>query len=142
MIDAKQKNMAQPGNYYYWCFRLLERATTPYDVTLVTVQNMPEIGEVKMFPSFPYKTATFQISLSCRYQNFGRFLAEFENAYPYMRIQNVSMSPEGSGRGRSAANQAVGPARTGANDGLEAGGEVNEKLSVTFQLVTLIKPTT
>ncbi len=79
--------------------------------------------EVGMFPKFPYKAVAFHLRGTARYHDFGRFIADFENAFPYMRIQNIDLDPASA----SAANGATGP-------------DSKEKLAFKLEVVALVKP--
>jgi len=54
------------------------------------------------------------------YHDFGRFVADFENAFPYMRIQNIELDPASA----SAASPQQEP----------------EKLSFRLEIVALVNP--
>ena len=73
-----------------------------------------------IFPKFPYKAAVFNVRGVAYFHDLGRFLADFENSFPFARVQNVEMEVAGS----SAA--------TGTSD--------TEKLSFRMEIVTLINP--
>ena len=64
-----------------------------------TVSNIdfkpPEISDKGIIGSFPYKWAKFHITGEGRYHDFGKFIADFENAFPYFRIQDLDISVPG-----------------------------------------------
>ena len=74
--------------------------------------------DVNLLPDFPYKQATFTVAGTARFHDFGRFLADFENEFPHVRVVNLSLD---------------------ANT--PAGGEDAETLNFKMEIVTLIKPT-
>jgi hypothetical protein len=73
------------------------------------------VGPVGMFPEFPYETATFRVSGSGHFYEFGKFLCEFENQHPYIRVQNLDLEPDPTPN--------------------------SEKINFRMDVVTLIKPT-
>ena len=75
------------------------------------------VGDVGVFPKFPYKAAVFPVKGTSHYHNLGRFLADFENSFPFVRVQNLELSPA---------------PRTA--------GEDAESLNFKFEIVALIKP--
>jgi len=85
-------------------------------------------GEVGMIAKFPYRAAVFHVRGTAFFHDFGRFVADFENTFPYMRIQNIDLEPSGG----SLANR----------DGVSASSEDAEKLSFRFEIVTLVNPNT
>jgi len=48
---------------------------------------------VTLLPGFPYNQATVSMAGSAYFWDLGKFLAEFENRFPYARIQNLSWNP-------------------------------------------------
>ena len=60
------------------------------------VFGVPMPGEVTMLPNFPYRQVIVAVNGTAYYSDFGRFLADFENRFPYMRIQNWNLEPMGS----------------------------------------------
>ena len=76
--------------------------------------------EVGMFPNFPYRAAAFHLRGTAHFHDFGRFVADFENSFPYMRIQNIELEPP------PASNT------TGPTD--------QEKLSFKMEVVALVNP--
>jgi Tfp pilus assembly protein PilO len=81
--------------------------------------------DVGMIAKFPYRAAAFNVRGTAFYHDFGRFVADFENTYPYMRIQNIDLEPAGS-----SASTAVG----GGNP------EDGERLSFKMEIITLVNP--
>ncbi|MDX1952441.1 MAG: hypothetical protein SFY81_09660 [Verrucomicrobiota bacterium] len=134
-LDQHQKDMAPPGQYYIWFFRLLDSFRKNYNVQIVDM-TQPTFSDAGLLPKFPYKTAVFGVRLNAPFHDFGKFLADFENAYPYMRVQDLRILPMsrqvGSFMG-TGTNSA--PAQMPA-------GNVSEKLNIELKVVTLIKPTT
>ncbi|MBI5385046.1 MAG: type II secretion system protein M [Verrucomicrobia bacterium] len=106
------------GDLYAWMIQTMNHFKLSYAVDIPQIsREMP--SEVGTFPDFPYKAATFIVRGTAFYHDFGKFLADFENAFPYMRVQNLELDP---------------------SPGQKA--EDSEKLSFKLELVTLIKPVT
>ena len=99
------------------------RSQSPYKVEIPNFPP-PALGEMVMIPEFPYKAATYRVRGSAYYHDLGKFLAEFENYFPYMRVMNLELSPEDAG---------ATPAGAGA-------GEEREKLIFSFEIAALVKP--
>jgi hypothetical protein len=59
------------------------------NVSLASVIIQPS----SLFPDFPYQEALIKTSFKTYYHTLGRFLANFENSYPYFRVQNLDISP-------------------------------------------------
>jgi len=114
-LAAAEDAMAS-GDLYVWMIQTMNRFKANHQV------EIPQIGkespcEVGVFPTFPYQAAAFGVRGKGYYHDIGRFVADFENAFPYMRIQNLELDP--------------------------AGGVQNpddETLQFRLEIVTLIKP--
>jgi len=84
----------------------------------------PSIGPpteraIGVLPDFPYQGLMFQLAGSAYYHEIGKFIADFENRYPYFRVQNLDFRPD-----------------------LSAGrfGPSTELLSYTFEIIVPVKP--
>ena len=69
-----------------------------------------------MLPQFPYKQIRVNINGTAYYHDLGKFIADFENTFPHIRIVNLTIEP-------------VNTADPG-----------NEKLSFRMDIVALVKP--
>lgn len=112
------------GDLYSWAYLLLEKARGGHDVNIIEVAR-PAKGEVGVLAQFPYDAAIFSVRGLGYYHEFGKFLADFENRFPYFRVQNLSLSGGSEGS-------------TGASSSVAQSGE--EKLSFKMDIVALIKP--
>jgi hypothetical protein len=86
--------------------------------------DIPQFGretpsEVGIFPKFPYRAAVFNVKGSAYYHDFGKFLADFENAFPYIRVQNIELDSLADSSGSR---------------------ESSEKLNFKMELLTLVRP--
>ncbi len=109
------------GDPNLWIRRTYDKFRTqaPYKIEIPNFPP-PALGEMTMIPEFPYKAATYRVSGTAYYHDFGKFLAEFENYFPYMRVLNLDLGPE---------------------EGAAAGaGEEREKLLFSFEVAALVKP--
>ena len=112
-LRAIEDSMAS-GDMYSWVITTMKNFIGGHNVSL-PLFSREVVGEVSMIPKFPYKAATFQLKGSAYYHDFGKFLADFENSFSYVRVQNLEFAPTTTGDDR-------------------------EKLDVKFEIVTLIKP--
>ena len=115
-LELIEEGMAS-GDIYLWLINTVNRFNVAQKVTFI---DFPReiLGEVGVLPRFPYKAAIFPIRGTGYYHDLGKFLAEFENSFPYVRVQNLELTP---------INKTV------ADEG--------EKLNFKFEIVSLIKPT-
>lgn len=105
------------GDIYSWSILTVNTFKEKYQVEIPQFSKEVQ-SEVGMFAKFPYRAATFSLRGTAFYHDFGRFLADFENTFPYMRIQNIELEP-------NAANNSVNPADA-------------EKLAFKMDVVTLV----
>ena len=113
---AKIEGGMASGDIYLWMINTINRFNIAKQVTFLDFQR-EIVGEVGVFPKFPYKAAVFPVKGTSHYHNLGRFLADFENSFPFVRVQNLELSPA---------------PRTA--------GEDAESLNFKFEIVALIKP--
>ena len=129
VLDEKVRDMAPKGQYYYWFFKLLDefRKNEGLNTGFIIDITQPEFIQMGLLPNFPFTAASFGVRINGEFQEVGRFIADLENNYPYFRVQNVRIGPQGASL---------------AQAGREAANEGNEKLIVELRVVTLIKPGT
>jgi hypothetical protein len=118
-LKGIEQTMAS-GDMYSWMITTINRfrADRKVEIPQFSREVTTEIG---MFPKFPYKAALFHIRGTAHFHELGKFVADFENTFPHIRIQNIDLEP---------ASQT---AATGAST-------EPEKLSFKLELVTLINP--
>src|SRR5580765_1813446 len=120
-LKVVEESMASGVDHYTWAIMLLEKARTKHDVKIIEVTR-PVKGEVGLLAQFPYQAAIFTARGAGHYHDFGKFLADFENSFPYFRVQNISLAP--------GLDSVVGPdTPTG-----------EENLAFRMEIVALIKP--
>lgn len=117
LLAKREAGLAPDRDSYAWLINSVNAFIQSRKGVNIDSYSQPEISDTGMIPKFPYRWATFHLRGSGYYHDLGKFFADFENSYPYFRIQNVVLS----------AN--VGAA-------MEA-----EKLTVTFDLVAPVTAT-
>jgi Tfp pilus assembly protein PilO len=117
-LTAIEDGMAS-GDMYAWVIQTVGRfgAERKVDIPQFSREVTTEVG---LLPKFPYKAAIFNVRGSAFFHDLGQFLADFENSFPYARVQNLEFEPAG------------GSAATVVSEG--------EKLSFRMEIVTLINP--
>ena len=127
-LEAKQEGMA-PVDKFKWFYNTMEKFLAQHQVKLIDITREPEVGSAGVLPKFPYQAASFGVKLVGRYHEFGSFLADFENQFPYMRVQNIDLEPEVT-------------SSPGIRDGLgaELSGPNSTALAISMRVVTLVKP--
>lgn len=113
-LAAMEQGMAS-GDVNAWFYSAIKKFKQNYAVDIPQV-GQGEVGEVTLLPKFPYKQVKIGIGGTASFYDLGNFLADFENDFPYFRVQNIVI--EG---GSSAATPET------------------EKLSFRLEVVALIK---
>lgn len=104
-----------------------------YAVRFINLSNDPMTGDqFLLLPKFAYSAAAYEVEMRAFYHDFGKFLADFENSFPFMRIQNLTMWP------LATPNAASGPAPDTPEDLMNS--DDREQLGIGMRLVVLYKP--
>ena len=103
------------GDNYAWTYDTLRKFKATYRVDIPNI-GQPSLGDVDILPRFPYKQIRLSVTGTAYYHDLGKFLADFENNFPHIRIVNLVIEP---------VNAA------------EAG---NEKLTFKMDIIALVKP--
>ena len=117
-LKAAESEMAS-GDMYSWIIDTMGKFREGYAVDIPQFSREVPCA-VGLFPTFPYKAVLFNVRGTAYFHDLGRFLADFENRFPTLRVQNLEMEPVGA----SAANSATDP----------------EKLTFRMEVVVLVNP--
>lgn len=80
------------GDLYSWTYSTMRQFKSAYKVELPDI-GAPKVGQVDLLPAFPYSQITFTITGKAYYQELGKFVADFENAFPHARLVNLNITP-------------------------------------------------
>jgi hypothetical protein len=140
VLASKEEKMA-PADQYRWIVETVPPFMAHREVNFEECTPKPVIQAPGLLPKFnDYKSAIFTIKASARFQDFGKFLADFENEFPYISVHSLRMRPEGSRNVRTAAPTVFDNVLRGNQASRAALAEPSEKLLFEMKLVTLIKP--
>lgn len=90
---AKIESTMASGDLYAWTINTIRQFKVDYKIDIPQFSQIDGPKEMNMLPHFPYKQANMIISGTAFYTDFGRFVADFENQFPYMRVLNLSLEP-------------------------------------------------
>ena len=91
-LSAIESTMAN-GDLYAWTINTLRTFRVGYKVEIPQFSQIDGPKEMNMLAGFPYKQANMTISGTALYSDLGKFVADFENQFPYMRVLNLSLEP-------------------------------------------------
>jgi hypothetical protein len=122
-LSRAEDGLAGRTDPYAWSYLLLDqiRQMGP-DLRNLDVAGKPDIGPVRLLPGFPYQATTFTVVGLGHYHDFGRFVADFENEFPYFRVENIELT-----------------ARSSMSDSEETLDQ-REMLNLKFDIVALLEP--
>ena len=112
---AEMESDIASGDLYSWIITTLRRFRAPYKVEIPSVSPISPVTEVTLLANFPYKQTSINVSGTAHYHDLGRFLADFENQFPHMRLVNLNLD-------------------------LDGGATEPEMLAFRMEIVTLVKP--
>jgi Tfp pilus assembly protein PilO len=90
---GKIESTMASGDLYFWTIDTIRRFKLGYKVEIPQFSQIDGPKEMNMLPGFPYKQASMTISGTGLYSDLGKFVADFENQFPYMRVLNMSLEP-------------------------------------------------
>jgi len=92
-LNDAEEDMAT-GDIYAWTIDTIRHFKTGYKLDIPDI-GQPSISDVDLLPHFTYKQLKFTLHGTGYYHDIGRFIADFENRFPHMRILNTDMEPVG-----------------------------------------------
>lgn len=116
-LSAKELGMVR-GDPFAWFIDVVGKYKGGYKVEIPQISPNTPPAPCNLIPKFPYKQTSVTIAGTGYYHDVGKFISDFENDYPFIRILNVNLELNPS----------------------PASGE-REKLSFRLELVALVKPT-
>jgi hypothetical protein len=116
IITSLEAGMAS-GDLYSWVINMVRGFKGAYKVEIPQFSSISLPSEVNMIAKFPYKQVTLTLAGMAHYHELGKFLADLENEFPHIRLQNLDIQVNPNARGEDA-----------------------EKLVFKVDMVTLVKP--
>jgi Type II secretion system (T2SS), protein M subtype b len=90
---AEVESTMPSGDWYLWVNTTLRKFNSPSYHVEMPVIGAPVAGAVTLLPAFPYNQLSVSVNGTAYYEDLGKFLADFENRFPCMRIQNLNLEP-------------------------------------------------
>jgi hypothetical protein len=81
------------GDLYSWAFNTIRKFKVSYKVEIPQFSQVDGPKEVSLLPHFPYKQANLMLAGTAQFHDLGKFVADFENQFPYFRILNLNVEP-------------------------------------------------
>ena len=95
-LAAREQDMVS-GDYYASLLNTVRKFKLPYKLDIPQFSPAASVTDVDLLPKFPYKQVRIAISGNGYYEDIGKFIADFENAYTASRIVNLELTPYAGG---------------------------------------------
>jgi hypothetical protein len=105
------------GDVNAWFYEKIRSFKANYHVEIPSVGGA-NVTDCDLLPGIPYRQVKVTISGTAFYHDLGKFISDFENNFPHMRMENLSLEPSNTG------------------------GAGAEKLAFRLDVIALIKPGT
>jgi Tfp pilus assembly protein PilO len=121
LVESKKKLVelesdAASGDLYSWMINTIRRFKQAHKVEIPQFGQLGAVSDVSLLPDFPYKQVSLTVAGSAHFHDFGRFLADFENQFPHVRVLNLTLD-------------------------VDAAPQDQEMLAFKMEIITLVKPT-
>jgi Tfp pilus assembly protein PilO len=90
-ISASEEEMAS-GDLYSWMYNTIKSFKSAYRVDIPQFSTV-ESGPSTLIYNFPYKQVKISVSGSAFFNDFGKFISDFENRFTLMRVENLELTP-------------------------------------------------
>lgn len=94
-LASLEEDMA-PRDIYSWFISTLRPFKDTHKIEFQQYRSS-SFGEMNLLPKFPYKQATLTVEGNARFYDLGKFLADFENQFPHVRLLNLDVEPASGG---------------------------------------------
>lgn len=96
-LSQLETDIAPSGDLYSWVIGTLRNFKAPYkEVEIPQYSQIGATTEMMMLPGFPYKQTSMTVAGKAHFHDLGRFLADFENRFPHIRILNLGLDVDGN----------------------------------------------
>lgn len=90
------------GDIYAWTYDTIRRFKSSYHVDIPNIGQPSSVAPVDLLPGFPYKQIKLSLNGTAYYHDLGKFVADFENNFPHMRLVNLELEPSPGAMGSDA----------------------------------------
>jgi Tfp pilus assembly protein PilO len=88
-----QKDMAS-GDLYSWMYNTIKTFKAGYRVDIPQISTVEEANNNLLY-KFPFRQAKITVNGSGLWHDIGKFIADLENRYPHIRVENLVLEPVG-----------------------------------------------
>jgi len=95
-LSQLESDIAPSGDLYSWLISTIRTFKVPYKVEIPQYSQIGPTTDMTMLPGFPYKQASMTVAGKAHFHDLGRFLADFENRFPHVRVLNLALDVDGN----------------------------------------------
>lgn len=95
-LSQMESDIGPAGDLYSWLISTIRSFKVPYKVEIPQYSQIGQTMDTAMLPGFPYKQASMTVAGKAHYHDLGRFVADFENKFPHIRILNLALDVDGN----------------------------------------------
>src|SRR2546421_490432 len=90
---GKLEDSMASGDLLAWTIGAIRQFKLAYKIEIPQFSQIDGPKPTTLLADFPYQQATLTVAGTAYFQDLGRFIADFENQFPYARIQNLNVEP-------------------------------------------------
>jgi Tfp pilus assembly protein PilO len=91
-LSQAEKDVAT-GDIYLWLNDTFRGFKTAYQVDIPNISQPTAPSKVDLITDFPYDQVKVTLNGVAHYHDLGKFVADFENNFPHMRVINLMAEP-------------------------------------------------
>ena len=91
-LAVEEEDMVS-GDLYSAMVNLIRKFKLRYKIDIPQFESAGLASDVNLFAKFPYKQVSMGISGTAHFHDLGKFIADFENQFPFSRILNLELVP-------------------------------------------------
>ncbi len=80
------------GDVYRWAIRTFQNFAAAAKINIVGL-DPPREQTWGVLPTIPYNAASYSMSGTAYYHDFGKFLSDLENSFPHLRLLRLELEP-------------------------------------------------
>lgn len=92
-LQKKEETFVSSTDIYASTVQAVNQVRQKHPAVVIKDHTRPVEEKFNLLPDFPYRAAVFTVMGEAFYHDFGRFLADFENQLPHMRLQRLKLTP-------------------------------------------------
>jgi Tfp pilus assembly protein PilO len=89
---AQAESDIAAGDIYAWTYDTIRRFKSSYHLDIPGL-GQPSSSDVDLMPGMAYRQVKVPLSGTGYYHDLGKFVADFENTFPHMRLVNLGLDP-------------------------------------------------